>query len=265
MAPAVKGVPHLTPRKLVGQRFPATLFGDAKIALVGYCPPPARLAAYHPQRVEGQPFIHLAPEQVHTLSHAGRRFVSLAHVYGGPVSSATVEELAYYGIDTILAYGLAGALGTKGLAMNGAYLVRTSFAGDGTTPRYTDATLLEADPALCDLIARHWEGAITPVQAATGDAIYREDDAYLDGLRAKGCDIVHLDSAHLYAAAAINAEGRSMRAVQCGIVSDVVARTGESESALAEMLAGSAGGATPMDGVGRIVEFYVERLAPLLG
>jgi hypothetical protein len=40
--------PHLTPAKLVGLRFPRDTFGGAKIALVGYCPPPGILNQYAP-------------------------------------------------------------------------------------------------------------------------------------------------------------------------------------------------------------------------
>ena len=50
-------------------------------------------------------------------SYHGEEFLSVTHVYGGPVSSALIEELAYYGITYVLAYGLAGGLGTKPLKM----------------------------------------------------------------------------------------------------------------------------------------------------
>lgn len=63
------------------------------------------------------------------------------------MSSATVEELAYYGITHILAYGLAGGLGTRGLAMGDFYLVETALAADGTTPHYTRDTITSADAA----------------------------------------------------------------------------------------------------------------------
>ena len=94
--------PHLTPRSLVGQRFASDVFGGIKVALIGYCPPPAALDRYQPKRVEDQHFIHVSQDSVRILTHGIARFLSLAHVYGGPVSSATVEELAYYGIDVIL-------------------------------------------------------------------------------------------------------------------------------------------------------------------
>ncbi|MEQ1953082.1 hypothetical protein [Mesorhizobium sp. CN2-181] len=257
--------PHLTPRSLVGKRFPADVFGDIRVALVGYCPPPAALDRYSPQRVDDQHFIHVSPDSVRILTHEGQRFLSLAHVYGGPVSSATVEELAFYGIDTILAYGLAGGLGTKGLAMGDFYLVEDAFAADGTTPHYSREKVIVADRSLREAVLSLWpaKAAMTPVRAATGDAIYREDDAMLEGVIREGCDIVNLDSAHLYAAARVNSEGRAMRSIQCGVISDVIALGPDtpSESTLSAMLVKGSDGLNPLERTGEIVSFYIERLA----
>jgi uridine phosphorylase len=93
------------------------------------------------------------------------------HVGG---AALTVEELAYYGIDYILAYELAGGLGTKGLKMGDFYLVATALVADGTTPHYTYAPLITADETLKQDILKLWpgtdNGVMTLVQAYTGDA-----------------------------------------------------------------------------------------------
>lgn len=262
---------HLTPQSLVGRRFGPEVFGGIRIALVGFCPPPAVFAGYAQERVRDQHFIHVAPDSVRIVTHRGMRFLSLAHVYGGPVSSATVEELAYYGIDHVLAYGLAGGLGvgaaTGGaLGMGDVYLVADALAQDGTTPHYSRAPVIPADPGLVQAVEDGWSGPgpILPVRAATNDAIYRESNAMLDRFRDAGCHIVNLDSAHLYAASLEISAGRRLRTIQCGVISDVVARDGGSESALAEMLAEGAEGVNPLAKTGEIVRFYVETLAPRL-
>jgi uridine phosphorylase len=260
---------HLTPKTLVGERFGVSVFGDIRIALIGYCPPPSALDAYAPQRVTDQHFIHVSPDSVRILSHAGRRFLSLAHVYGGPVSSATVEELAYYGIDTILAYGLAGGLGTKNLIMGDFYRVDSACAFDGTTPHYTADKIVSADETLRDSITALWPtispSSLTSVRAATGDAIYRESDAVLDDYRAQACDIVNLDSAHLFAASLYNSAGRRLRTIQCGVLSDIVSGDAHSESTLGAMLSATgATGLNPLEKTGDIVRFYIETLAPRL-
>lgn len=260
--------PHLTPQSLVGRRFPPDIFGDVKVALVGYCPPPSALERYQPERVEGQHFIHVSPDSVRLLSHGGRKFLSLAHVYGGPVSSSTAEELAYYGIELVLAYGLAGGLGTGELGMGDFYLAEDTLAADGTTPHYTGARILRADQTLIDATLKLWPGPQTmhPVRVATGDAIYREYDPMLEAYRLEGCDIVNLDCAHLYAAARINSSARAMRAIQCGVISDVVPAGPEAQSSstLSAMLAGGDAGLNPLERTGEIVSFFVETLTPAL-
>ena len=88
----------------------------------------------------------------------------------------------------------------------------------------------------------------------------------LDGFRSEGCDIVNLDSSHLFAASLTNAAARRVRTIQCGVISDVVAATpdGEHESTLSEMLSGKTGGFNPLERTGDIVQFYIETLAPAL-
>jgi hypothetical protein len=259
--------PHLTPQSLVGRRFAPDVFGDVKVALVGYCPPPSVLERYNPERVADQHFIHVSPDSVRILNHAGRRFLSLAHIYGGPVSSSTVEELAYYGIEFVLAYGLAGGLGTRDLGMGDYYLAEDTLAADGTTPHYTGARILRADQDLINATHALWQGpALHPVRVATGDAIYREYDAMLDHYRLEGCDVVNLDCAHLYAAARINSSGRPMRTLQCGVISDIVPAGPDavSTSTLATMLAGNSDDLNPLERTGDLVSFFVETLTPAL-
>jgi uridine phosphorylase len=263
--------PHLTPAKLVGQRFPRDTFGDTKIALVAYCPPPSALANYNPVPTTDQYFIHVTPDSVKRLSYKGMNFLSLVHVYGGPVSATTIEELAYYGFDTILAYGLAGGLGTRNLKMGDFYLVEKALAVDGTTRHYTSEPIVHADASLIGAIHDGWKQTdLTPihgVQAITGDTLYREDDAFLEVARAQGCDIVNLDSSHLYAVSQVNNENRQMKTVECGVISDVTGRSSSEEwdSTLSVMLSAEGGaGLNPLEMTGRIVEFYIERLAPRL-
>src|SRR4051812_4777749 len=168
-----KTQPHLTPSKLVGQRFPRNTFGDIKIALVAYCPPPRILSSYNPVSTTDQYFIHVSPDSVKKLSYNGINFLSLVHVYGGPVSATTVEELAYYDFDYILAYGLAGGLGTRSLNMGDFYVVDTALVADGTTRHYTQEPIVRADSSLKSAILENWPRTepqpIHAVQAITGD------------------------------------------------------------------------------------------------
>ena len=266
-----KTQPHLTPSKLVGQRFPRNTFGDIKIALVAYCPPPRILGNYNPVSTSDQYFIHVSPDSVKKLSYNGINFLSLVHVYGGPVSATTIEELAYYDFDTILAYGLAGGLGTKNLKMGDFYLVDTALVADGTTRHYTKEPVVSADSTLKTTILDSWQQtALTPlhpVQAYTGDSLYREDQSMLDSARAQGCDIINLDSSHLYAVSQINSDNKRLKTVECGVISDVTGTNPDQEwdSNLSVMLSSESSTAlNPLELTGKIVEFYIEQLAPIL-
>ena len=116
----------MTPENLVGRKFGKNAFGNISFALVGYCPRLRYLDRYNPRNTSDQYFIHVPPTNVQICDHDGIEFLSIYHVYGGPVSSALIEELSYYGIKYILAYGLAGGLGTKNLKMADFYIVESA-------------------------------------------------------------------------------------------------------------------------------------------
>src|SRR5215510_3867716 len=143
-----RSTPHLTPENLVGRKFSRNTFKDVEVALVGYCPRPRSLDKYSPQNTVNQYFIHVPPANVQICHHNDVEFLSITHVYGGPVSAALIEELAYYEIKYVLAYGLAGGLGTKNLKMGDFYLVEKALVLDGTTPHYTNDKLIASDAFL---------------------------------------------------------------------------------------------------------------------
>jgi uridine phosphorylase len=264
--PASRKSPHLTPAKLFGEKFPPQSFPGVTTAVVGYCPRPGQLDRYQPKTTPDQYFIHLPPASVELCQYRGIPFLSLTHVYGGPVSAATIEELAYYGIQTVLAYGLAGGLGTRNLKMGDFYLVEKALVRDGATPHYTNAAVVGSDPALNSAIQRLAAGAglpvLTPVQALTSDAIYREYDENLADAREQGCDIVNCDSSHLFAVS----RAVGIRSTECGVLSDVAQGSGDEwQSQLSAMLSGKSGNERdPLVLAGSIAEFYIEFLLPEL-
>jgi uridine phosphorylase len=259
-------IPHLTPKKLVGRQFDRTTFKDVEVALIGYCPRPRCLDQYSPRDTANQYFIHVPPCNVQICRYKDVEFLSISHVYGGPVSSALIEELAYYGIKYALAYGLAGGLGTKSLTMGDFYIVEKALAMDGTTPHYTKDKLVASDEFLNarikELARAKGFPQITPVQAVTGDAIYREYDEELDFAREHGCDIVNCDSSHLFAVS----RDVNIQSTECGVISDVAQGSGEEwQSTLSGMLsADDRTSQDPMTLAGKIVEFYVGALMPAL-
>lgn len=269
----IKTEPHLIPSNTVGRTFPRNEFEDIKIALIGYCPQPRVLEKYNPTPTDTDklPFLHISPDSVKRLSHKGRHFLSLVHVYGGPVSASTVEELAYYDFDYILAYNLAGGLGTKNLRMYDFYLVDRALVADGTTPHYTKHPVITCDRYLKAKILELCQDTdlkkICPVKAFTGDAIYREDDKLLKSARERGCDIINLDSSHLFAISKFNSEKKLIKTIECGVISDIVGggiNQGWESSLPAMISPHDSGGLNPLELASKIVEFYIERLAPEL-
>lgn len=261
-----RNTPHLTPANLIGRKFGKNAFKNIKVALVGYCPRPLSLDKYNPRNTSDQYFIHVPPASVQICNHHGMEFLSISHVYGGPVSSALIEELSYYGIKYVLAYGLAGGLGTKTQKMADFYIVEKALAMDGTTPHYTEDNLISSDGFLNTKIKELAKKAglpeMMPVQALTADAIYREYDQDLNYAREKGCDIVNCDSSHLFAVS----REVGIRSTECGVISDVIKGNGEEwQSTLSVMLSSNDEGAQdPLVSVGEIVKFYIEVLMPEL-
>jgi uridine phosphorylase len=261
-----RNTPHLTPQTLVGRMFDRKTFNAVEVALVGYCPRPSHLDRYSPRDTASQYFIHIPPSSVQICRHNDVEFLSITHVYGGPVSSALIEELAYYGIKYVLAYGLAGGLGTKSLKMGDFYIVEKALAMDGTTPHYTEDKLLASDEFLNSRIKELARVTgfpeIKPVQALTGDAIYREYDEELEFAKKNGCDIVNCDSSHLFAVS----RDVNIRSTECGVISDVAQARGEEwQSTLSRMLSvDDRTSQDPMTLAGKIVEFYAEVLIPAL-
>jgi hypothetical protein len=265
-SPSPRNTPHLTPGKLVGRMFDRGTFQEIEVALVGYCPRPSCLDQYGPEDTANQYFIHVPPSSVQICRHNDVVFLSIVHVYGGPVSSALIEELAYYGIKYVLAYGLAGGLGTKNLKMGDFYLIEKALAMDGTTPHYTDDKIIPSDDFLNakikELAGTAGLPKIMPVQALTGDAIYREYDEVLEFGKQNGCDIINCDSSHLFAVS----RDVGIQSTECGVLSDVAQGSGEEwDSTLAGMLSVDAKSVPdPMTLAGKIVEFYAEVLIPEL-
>lgn len=259
--------PHLTPANLVGHNFSRNTFQNVAVALVGYCPRPRSLDKYSSRNTVDQYFIHVPPANVQRCSHNGIEFLSISHVYGGPVSSALIEELAYYKIKYVLAYGLAGGLETRNLKMGDFYIVEKALALDGTTPHYTTDRLIASDEFLNTRIRELTRNIgfpnMTPVQAMTSDAIYREYDEDLKYARENGCDIVNCDSSHLFAVS----RDVGIKSTECGVISDVAGGEGEEwQSTLSGMLSASDNlTQDPLALAGKIAEFYVEVLMPELG
>jgi uridine phosphorylase len=259
--------PHLTPDKLLSQAFPREAFRDIRVAVVGYCPPAAILQKYNPVNLTDQYFFLVPSQCVQVCTYNGIKFLSISHIYGGSPSSALIEDLAYYGIEYILAYGFAGGLKVDGVKCGDLYLVESSLVRDGTTPHYTKEDVVYPNALLnqqiLDLAQKKSSlGDIHLLKAMTDDAIYQEYESDLDEAVAHGCDIVNLDCAHLFAVS----KYVGIAATQFGIVSNARENAGEEKADdLAKTLINQESSVqNPLIRVNDIVQFYVETVLPKL-
>jgi uridine phosphorylase len=264
---ALQESPHLTPEKVLGKVFPKDTFKDIQVAIVGYCSPAPIMQKYNPVNLTDQYFFLVPPCCVQVCTHNGIKFLSISHIYGGAPSSALVEDLAYYGIKYILAYGFAGGLGTKGVKGGDLYLVNASLVRDGTTPHYTKEEVVYPDAGLnqkiLDVAQKNSTlGSIHSLKVMTDDAIYQEYEALLDEAVANDCDIVNLDCSHLFAVS--NYVG--IAATQFGVVSNARETAGEekTEDLAKTLVSEDTSPQNPLVRVNDIVQFYVETLLPEL-
>ena len=252
--------PHLTPKKLVGSFFSKDALQGIKIALIGYCPPPPILEKYNLQATKDQYFIHVSPESVKIGSFGDTKFLCLYHIYGGSVSTALVEELAYYGIETILAYGFAGGMGTKGLKVGDPFVISTAYALEGCSKFYTDQAIIPSDQKLAEMVGQRWKG-IVDVRAAAVDVIYREYPSVIEDIAKHHCDVVNCEASHLFAVA----REVGIKSIQCGVVTDVleVEQKDQFEETLSQMLSSSSSSVNnPLVAVNGVVQFLVEEIMP---
>lgn len=139
-------------------------------------------------------------------------------VWGGPQAAILVEELAWLGVRTIVGYGLAGSMDP---AVGRGRLIAASAAlpSDGTSRAYGCADPLVADATLLKSAQALAGDALTPVTAATVDALYRETHELIAAYRSQGAHVVNMETSPFYAA------GRacSVRTLWLGYVSDHLA------------------------------------------
>lgn len=203
--------PYITPKKLLGD---LSLPIKCDIAFICYCPMPEIFDKHMKVDIElkHRYFIHSHNSHVLFGEFAGKNFIVIAEVYGGPMSVTTVEELHYYGINTIIGIGFVGSL-INDLKIGDIIYAKSALSENGTTPHYnnTDKYIYPSDNL--EIIT-----CASGQSVWTTNALYREYVADVAQARDMGCTVVNMDTSHLYAAC-------SLLKIKCGyyaVVSDVI-------------------------------------------
>jgi purine-nucleoside phosphorylase len=196
--------PYITPAKMHGnKRLPL----DCDFAIICYCPQPKIFDQYkvfetswmsdsNGMNVENKTryFIHSHPMHVIFCSYTntkGKRkdFIVISEVYGVAMSTTTIEELVFYGIDDIIGVGFVGAF-DHDLKIGDNIYAKKALIEEGlkSTEIYI-SPYIYFDP---ELITSKW------VTVWCTNTLYQE--YHHDILKAieKGCSVVNMDTSHFY-------------------------------------------------------------------
>ena len=141
-------------------------------------------------------------------------------VWGGPVTAILLEELACFGVQTVIGFGAAGSL-VSSQHIGKMFVADRAVCSDGTSRQYTDEPYVSPASELLRLtVAFASQERATPIVGTvhTTDALYQEWPARIRQWREGGATFVNLETSPFYAVAAY----LGVSAVYLGLVTDYV-------------------------------------------
>ncbi|BCS82664.1 putative purine phosphorylase [Cotonvirus japonicus] len=186
--------PYITPKKLLGK---SQLPIDVDLAFICYCPQPIIFDKYKLNvEFNNRLFIHTHNSHVMFCEYENIKFIVVSEVYGGPVSVTTAEELKFYGINTIIGIGFVGSFSSD-IETGTIITAERSRIERGTTPHYTIKNYyVTPNPEMLS----KFQGIGTKTCVWTTNALYREYQSNIVNAINDGCQVVNMDTSHLYAA-----------------------------------------------------------------
>ena len=139
-------------------------------------------------------------------------------IWGGPQAAILVEELSALNVSTVIGFGCAGSISPE-ISHGTQIFVDRALATDGTSKAYrTIDIVFRPDGRMMDCVSDS-----VPVVAATVDAVYQETPEIIANFREERAQVVNMESAPFYAAAA----ACNMASLWLGNVSDVLVEGGK--------------------------------------
>jgi len=187
---------YITPQKL---HLNKKLQYDCDFAFICFCPFPGIFKKYEikvSDKNQSRYFVHSHPSNVTFCENNSYKFIVISEVYGGPVSVSIVEELYFYGIRKVIGIGFVGSM-SHPIGTN--IIAEKSLIEKGTTPHYLNDLNIKfvfRTNDLLDLLPN-----ITPVTVWTTNGFYRERKCDVQEAIDLGCEVVNMDTSHLYASA----------------------------------------------------------------
>jgi uridine phosphorylase len=213
--------PIITPGKWLARDVLPPEARGCRVAVVGFCRFDDMGRKLTAESLSECAFSHLDVSHQFVGQAAGKRVLALECLYGGPLSATVIEELAHYGVKTVIGYGYAGSL-TGAVPVGQIVLVETALVSDGTSREYLpDAEAVQPDATLSRRFracAEEHGMALRGATAWTTDALYREYPEKIACWHAAGAEIVNMDTAHLYAVSQVV----GIAAVYACVISDCV-------------------------------------------
>lgn len=259
-------IPHLTPKKLLGNRQLPADWQAARVAFVCFTPFPNGFRPYVVETAVQRYFIHSPNSEVRLCRFGDISFLVISEVYGFAVGATTVEELIHYGVDNIIGIGYAGAFG--GAPMGQRFVAAATMSDLPLAAHYGTAAFQPCKPTgrllavLRECVAK--ETAVWGEYTVwNGNSLYREYPELIAQMRAQGCEIVNMDTLSIYAVAPVCARD-AQREVSCLYVGTVTdAAQEETEDWQSDLIEAVDRQQThPHDG---LVAFMVETVLSALG
>jgi uridine phosphorylase len=174
------------------------LLYSCDFAVVCFCPLPKTFLHYkydtYTQENDNRPFTHVKSDNIMYCFSEGFTFIVLSEIYGGPVGSATLEDLHYYGINKVYAFGFAGALNNKFKIGENVHCT-SALPSDGVTEHY--AVLKYGEHIFPP--EQHIELKYAECAVWTIDHFYRQTREQIEEAQRLGCDIVNMDTSFFFA------------------------------------------------------------------
>jgi uridine phosphorylase len=194
--------PMITPEKWNhGRKMPEVLEGY-RIAVAAFCrlnEMKEKLAAVP---FSAKLFSHLDAAHIYVGQVNGKQVLVVECLFGGPMAATVLEEMAYFGITKVIGYGYAGSL-TGEIPMGHIVMAGCGLVSDGTSREYLPETdMVFPDESLANVFRRQASDqgcVLKEVTVWTTDALYRETKEKIHQWRAKGGQIVNMDTSYFYA------------------------------------------------------------------
>ena len=213
--------PIITPKKFLAKDTLPPEVKDCSLAIVGFCKFNDMQQKLSVEPLTETIFSHLDKSHQFVGRLGNHKILAAERLYGGPLSATVLEELAHYGIKTVIGYGYAGSL-KRQLPIGQIVLADAAIISDGTSREYLpEDQMAYPDPELVRVLnesAKELEKPVMTGTVWTTDAIYREYPEKIEEWRGRGADVVNMDTSYFYAISQVV----KLSAIYACVVSDCV-------------------------------------------